>query len=426
MTSPSIITCKDKIIKYSNNNIIFYENGSVYKQFPFDKFKWVNEIINVNALNHPNIIQFKNCEIVDDFIVDSNNREIYLDQKEKVVRITMNKYNTTLDRLSNFTDTEIMLIFDNILRANIHCNEKKILHRDVKESNILINYKEFNEKRIITDVILADFNISKYRYDILELNKYKIMTITHRPPEISSAILNNRHCSYDERIDVWSICIVLTYLITGQSFYEFLTDGYLTIDPMMLYDTGKIIIALRHFIKIYTDKNLKHLRFYIKIIFMGIKPYECRSNFNQIFTYMKNYISKISPTDISRKISLEDIPINNNLYHPIDSNNTPSPVSHMVLKKTVIFNIHTELQNNSIVIEYFYKFYTKMLNNNFEFSNAGIISLYIFAAILVTDESVSINKYISVSNKLFDEKMTKNVIELMIIKIIKFNEYSLY
>ena len=39
MKSPSVILCKDKILKYSNDHIIFYENDKVYKQFTFNKFK---------------------------------------------------------------------------------------------------------------------------------------------------------------------------------------------------------------------------------------------------------------------------------------------------------------------------------------------------------------------------------------------------
>lgn len=416
MTSPSIITCRDSIIKYSNTNIIFFENNNVYKQFPFNKFKWVNEIINVNALNHPNIIRFKKCEILDDFIVDPFNKEIHLDKKEKVVRITMDKYDTTLDRLNNFTDYEIIYIFGNILMANIYCNDKNILHRDIKEKNILINYKELDDqKRSINNVILADFNISKYRYDIKELSKYKIMTITHRPPEISYAILNNIRYNYDERIDVWSLCTLLSYLITGKSFYSFINDGYLKIFPDMIYDVNKLIISMIHFIKIYENKNLEYLNFYKKIIFMGIKSYESRSSFIDIYNILNRYIEK-------KNINIILFKQNNDISTPYTYN-----YRGINLKTSIISIIHNDLQNHDSVINYFYKFYNKMYYDKFNFTNISIVSLYILTALLLLDGNLSIDNYINIiSFNVNDININREIVEMSIIKIMKFNNYLLF
>ena len=445
MMSPSIISCKDKIIKYSNNNIIFFDdNDNVYKQFPFNKFKWINEI-NANSLNHPNIIQFKNCEIIDDFIVDPHNKEIYLDQKEKVVRLTMNKYQTTLNQIYDFIDDDILYIFKNLLSANIHCNTHNIIHRDIKESNILIDYINFTEKtRIITKVVLADFNISRYRYDISELNKYKIMTITHRPPEIAFAILNSKWCNYDERVDVWSLCVVLSYLITGKSFYSFLTDGYLKIDPTILFDADKLIIAMNHFIKIFEKKSLMHLKFYKKIIFMGIASYENRLSFTYINTYMYKYTQEnnvsYSTPHIVRHINIDiihnSVPSRTRTIDKKSQNTSIKKTNHKItditptnytkdFKNIIITNIHNEMKNHNLVMQYFQKLYCKMSYNNFEFSNISIISLYILSALLVTDESIIMDDYIVLINKVMDEKLTKNSIELTIIKIIKFNDFTL-
>jgi hypothetical protein len=281
-------------------------------------------------------------------------------------------------------------------------------------------------------VILADFNISKYRYDISELNKYKIMTISHRPPEIALAILNNKWYNYDERIDVWSLCVVLSYLITGKSFYSFLTDGYLKIDPTILFDADKLIITMNHFIKIYEKKSLEYLKFYKKIIFMGIAPYETRLTFTCINTYIHKHEYKNKNTLVqhnsdpsrthtinmeSQNILVEDS--NHKIADVVLSTNSKD------FKNTIITHIHNEMQNHNLVMQYFQKFYIKMVYNNFEFSNISIVSLYILSALLVTDESIVINDYLIKLKKITDEKITKNFIELSIIKIIKFNDFIL-
>lgn len=411
ISPPSIITCKDKIIKYSDNNITFFENEYVYKQFPFNGYKWVSELLNVNTLNHPNIIKFKKCEFLNDFVIDSHNKEICLDKKEKVVRITMDKYKTTLEDFKKINDNEIFIIMNGIISAVLYCHSKHILHRDIKESNIFINYilRSPNEtgqkKRELTDVVLADFNISKYKYKIQSINRANVMTVSHRSPEISTAILNNQHLDYDDRIDVWSFCITLSFLITGKSFYSFLNDGYLSIDPSIIYSTNKLQIALTHFIKIYASKKLIHLDLYKKIIYMGIRVYRNRCTFAEIYNVVETYISY------------------NRLPYTIYRNNyiIISPEQHIRQMDTIsikfIRNLHGILQNNTAVIIMFLSTHDKMIKNNYSFNTTTILALYIISALFILDEIIDINHYITIFSKLVSEKIELNVVELSIIRI---------
>lgn len=415
--SPSVISCKDKIIKYSHENIIFFENEYVYKQFPFNKFKWVSEVINVNTLKHPNIICFYRCEIVDDYVIDVYNQEICLDKKEKVVRITMDKYDSTLLDIYDFTDREIFYIINCVIIAIMHCNNKHILHRDIKEANIFINHKKLDTGiRVITDVVLADFNISKYKYKIKEINTYKIITISHRPPEISYAILKKKHYDYDERVDVWSFCIVLTYLITGKVFYKFLSDGYLKIDPSIIYDVDKIIIALNHFISIYEYTHLKYMELYKKLIFMGIRQYEERATF-------KDLLNEINKEQYSKYLC--------NITH--FNMKTPSQILFKRnIENQIVKNIHNISKNHDVVLLVYYKFYQYMKKKYESFLNIHHISLYILTAALILDENISINQYINIINHLElpsstinIKEITKDLIENTIINIMKINEYTL-
>ena len=150
--SNTIMSCKNNIIKCSSNNITFFDNKCVFKQFSYNKYLWVNELINVNILNHPNIIKFKKCEILDDYTINIQNKEINLNKKEKVVRITMDKYDATLDILKKFTDSEIFYIVNSLISAISCCHSNNILHRDIKSDNILINSQG--------DIKVADFGFS--------------------------------------------------------------------------------------------------------------------------------------------------------------------------------------------------------------------------------------------------------------------------
>lgn len=419
--SPSIITCKDKIIKYSSNNITFFENGHVYKQFSFNKFRWINELINVNYLKHSNIIKFLKCEILDDYVVDVQRKEIHLNKTEKVVRITMEKYDATIDMLKKFTDDEIFYIINGLLSAILYCNTKNILHRDIKEKNIFVNYKfesdkkndTTKQKRIITSVVLADFNISKYKYQTQSINNYKIMTISHRSPEISNAILNNKHFNYDERIDVWSFCVVISFLITGKSFYSFLTDGYLLIDNNIIYNVEKMIIIMKHFIKIYASKKLKHIDLYKKIIFMGIKSYHYRSTFMDLHNEIKCYITK---KNLTYKL--------NDFYY----NRSPEqPLNNKIIEKSILIRkLHSVLGYNNIVIVTYYKFYNNMISQNFVFNDSTLVALYIISALLILDEIISIDLIIHILINTFEnDKISKKLLEIEIIDIFKVNKYKL-
>jgi serine/threonine protein kinase len=419
----SIISCKDNIIKYSFNNITFFNEDCVFKQFIFNKYKWVNELINVNTLNHPNIIKFNKCEILDDYIVDIQNKEIDLTHKEKIVRITMNRYNTTIDTLKKSTDSEIFYIINSLLSAIIYCNSKNILHRDIKEKNIFVNFKYIKyttnkvikKKRIITDVVLADFNISKYKYQIQSINKHKIMTVSHRPPEISNAILSNKHFNYDERVDVWSFCIVLSFLITGKSFYSFLNDGYLSIDNTIICSAYKLNTIMTHFIKIHASKKLKHIDLYKKIIYMGIKPYTYRSTFMDINNLIKLYAC-------DKKLAYK-LNVNVDLYPK-----SPEQIltNKIVNESELIYKLHHILGYNNAIIVTYYKIYNKMILQNFVFNDVNMIALYIIIVLLVLDKIISIDSIIHILINNFNNKnISKISIETEIANIVKNNNYKL-
>lgn len=416
MDSPSVFTCKNKIIKYSTNNITFFENDNVYKQFSFDAYKWVNEVLIVNYLSHPNIIKFNKCEIIHDYIIDTKNKEIVLDEKEMVIRITMKKYDSTLSKLKKYTDTEIFFVLDNLLAALLYCQSKDVIHRDIKEANIFVNFtlkSRFGKnKRVITNLVLADFNISKYKY-CDNSNTSKIMTVSHRSPEISKALLKNNNCVYDDRIDVWSFCIVLSYLITGKSFYLYLHNSYLITDPGIIYNSSKLGIIMKHFIKLFAYKKLKHIQLYTKLISDGITTYINRKTFNQLHNTIYVYSVK------------NNIPFKRNVYWKL----VGSP-EYTLYKNVLIRKLHILAQHSDIQILTYFRIHNHMEKKKFKFNNIRMFALYILVAMLISSNIKSIEFYINLINLLKLRPSDKNIItkksiNLCIHVIIKFNNYSI-
>jgi hypothetical protein len=95
-------------------------------------------------------------------------------------------------------------------------HKKNITHRDLKPSNILID----NAGR----AIVIDFSHAhRCRTNSFILDD-AIATYTHRAPEI----FQYQKClckSYNEKIDIWAIGIMLVEMVIGESLYNFIDDG---------------------------------------------------------------------------------------------------------------------------------------------------------------------------------------------------------
>jgi serine/threonine protein kinase len=430
-SSPSIHACKDKIIKCSKYSIIYFDKNKIYKQYPLNQFQWVKEVGIVNYLNQtPNrhIIKFINCEVIDDYVIDTKNKEICLDKKEKVVRLTMHKYTSTLDNIKNFTDMEIFYIMNNLLESLLFCKSKHILHRDIKERNIFINYTTNNKNgkyaknRIISELVLADFNISKYKYDIMQ--RGDIMTSTHRSPEIWRSMKNKKQLEYDERVDVWSFCVVLVYLITNHSFYEFLTNGYLKIDKTIVYSTTKMKIVMDHFINIYSMDNIVHIDFFKKIINMGIRPYSTRCTFNEIQNAILNYTRHTN------------IPITPKIIHQRCQITKPPETSFNRLfsqHSIWIKQLHEIIENNDIVLTTFYKNMTHIFKDSSNTNYHILIAVYILTSYIMKDTYKNLDFYIQKIHQmdnthiqlkthkhvLIFQNVTSKIVQTMIVNLLR-------
>lgn len=69
---------------------------------------------------------------------------------------------------------------------------KKVLHRDLKSANLLLNNKGMLK--------ICDFGLARYHHDPSRRLTSGVATLWYRAPEI----LYGEYC-YDSKIDVWSV-----------------------------------------------------------------------------------------------------------------------------------------------------------------------------------------------------------------------------
>jgi serine/threonine protein kinase len=105
-----------------------------------------------------------------------------------------------------FALPEIKCILRQLIEGVAYLHKNKILHRDIKSANILLNDEG--------EVKLADFGLGrKVRQE--NVFTYKVVTLWYRAPEL---LWGFKH--YSDKIDVWSIGCVAVEFFTGEVLFK--------------------------------------------------------------------------------------------------------------------------------------------------------------------------------------------------------------
>jgi len=136
----------------------------------------------------------------------------------------INKYNKAIP------EKIVKYIIKNVLKGLNSLNTQNIIHRDIKLSNILINYLNnadlINENILNAEIKLIDFGFAKYLKPD-ELTNSIIGTPFYMDPKILHGYLlekNEKKYLYNNKVDIWSIGIMTYYLLLG--VFPFKAENY--------------------------------------------------------------------------------------------------------------------------------------------------------------------------------------------------------
>jgi serine/threonine protein kinase len=94
-----------------------------------------------------------------------------------------------------------------LFRGLEFCHGHRILHRDLKPQNVLIDVKSMR-------FVLADFGLARYFSMPLKAYTHEVVTLWYRAPEI---LLGQQR--YAPPVDIWSLGCILAEMVTGQALF---------------------------------------------------------------------------------------------------------------------------------------------------------------------------------------------------------------
>ena len=173
---------------------------NVTQEFIFLHFR---EISILKSLKHASIIE------ISDVVVPSS-----LDSD--CIYIVFPLYDSDLRMYvkTHFKDRKVPLgilkdLFVQIVSGISYCHKRKILHRDIKPPNVLVDWKSLKIK-------ICDFGLAKSFIHRTFSNEegvaltHEIVTLWYRAPEV---LLGCQY--YDYKIDVWSLGVLLLEMLWG-------------------------------------------------------------------------------------------------------------------------------------------------------------------------------------------------------------------
>ncbi|KAG8099464.1 hypothetical protein GUJ93_ZPchr0013g36728 [Zizania palustris] len=111
-----------------------------------------------------------------------------------------------------FTEAQVKCYMNQLLSGLEHCHSRRIVHRDIKGANLLVN----NEGVLK----IADFGLANY-FDPSKNHPLtsRVVTLWYRPPEL---LLGSTH--YDAAVDLWSVGCVFAELFRGKPILQGRTE----------------------------------------------------------------------------------------------------------------------------------------------------------------------------------------------------------
>lgn len=201
---------EDKLFATKKLEINIIKNKSLKKYL-------YNEIEIMKKLNHPNIIHFY------EYFMTTNNYYIIMDYcNGGSLSDLLKEYKLKFGK--PFPQEIIQYFMHHIVNGLKYIHSQGIIHRDIKMDNILLNFKNINDKKkfniFSSQVILVDFGLATYAD--------RAKTLVGCPLNMDPLILKkytkaggyNKLQLYNEKADIWSLGTICYEMLTGETLYN--------------------------------------------------------------------------------------------------------------------------------------------------------------------------------------------------------------
>ncbi|KAI8999816.1 kinase-like domain-containing protein, partial [Gaertneriomyces semiglobifer] len=154
----------------------------------------IREISLLKELKHPNIVRLY------DVIHSDKKLTLVFEYLDSDLKKFLDTYSGDID-----VPTLKHLVFQ-ILKGVAFCHEHRVLHRDLKPQNLLINKK--------LDLKLADFGLARAFGIPVRSYSHEVVTLWYRAPDI---LMGSRQ--YSTPIDMWSVGCIMAEMASGRPLF---------------------------------------------------------------------------------------------------------------------------------------------------------------------------------------------------------------
>ena len=191
-----------------------------------------NEIQILQKLNHPNIVKFEN--------IKKSKKHFYLimeycngGELSKALEKYQEKYGKP------FSQEIVQYLMRQIISAFKYIHENKVIHRDIKLDNILLNFESEEDKKEL-NMMKAQVKIIDFGFACLISKSGLLYSTLGSPINMDPIILKKlnsnskkaRQLGYDQKADIWSIGTICYEMLIGKSAFSF-------INGMLQYESSK-------------------------------------------------------------------------------------------------------------------------------------------------------------------------------------------